>query len=393
MHFSRAARPDIFRSPGAARAREGGDAENVVLTPQAEGSFRRSRRSPSPQSEQKLATVLDLIDDSLQALESTPILAGARRGKRETPSSAHARGENGLGASTMGGHDTKGTEQYVNVLTAQLLKAQRENKVLEAENRKLLRTINSSRQKGTTSALNMGMDLSTSMLQPQDDTKLNFSNDDSSMPAIKDLITKIHGHVNRRSFAFAQSRSTGMCSLPHSDAQKSLDRLRMALQGIQNAKIANSDGLARLASTSRQDKDKLHSLQFEMEQLQNEKRDLEDQVLAFEAENMRLTNQLDEQKYMARQSHGSPSPATGNTALHEHIAKLTTEKLVLQQQNNALEERCQRLINEIDDLRLGEVAASGSNAKDTPVKTTSENASHQGMEMVNPAALLAAATS
>ena len=120
-----------------------------MLTPQAEGSFRRSRRSPSPQSEQKLATVLDLIDDSLQALESTPILAGARRGKRETPSSAHARGENGLGASTMGGHDTKGTEQYVNVLTAQLLKAQRENKVLEAENRKLLRTINSSRQKGT----------------------------------------------------------------------------------------------------------------------------------------------------------------------------------------------------------------------------------------------------
>ena len=205
----------------------------------------------------------------------------------------------------MGGHDTKGTEQYVNVLTAQLLKSAAENKVLEAETGNFCDHQQLS-AKGNHISVKHGHGPEHFDVVAQDDTKLNFSNDDSSMPAIKDLITKIHGHVNRRSFAFAQSRSTGMCSLPHSDAQKSLDRLRMALQGIQNAKIANSDGLARLASTSRQDKDKLHSLQFEMEQLQNEKRDLEDQVLAFEAENMRLTNQLDEQKYMARQSHGSP---------------------------------------------------------------------------------------
>ena len=84
---------------------------------------------------------------------------------------------------------------------------------------------------------------------------------------------------------------------------------------------------------------------------------------------------------MARQSQGSPSPATGNTALHEHIAKLTTESRPAAAEQ-CPGQRCQRLINEIDDLRRGEVAASGSNAKDTPVKTTSENASHQGMEMV-----------
>ena len=139
--------------------------------------------------------------------------------------------------------------------------------------------------------------------------------------------------------------------MSHNEAQGCMDRLLSSLHVIQNANAASSDGITNLTNQARQDKDVIRSLRFEMEQLQNEKRDIEEQLLAFESENMRLTNELDELRYLSTGAEASTAGLSEAGAVHTHVAQLMAEKRTLQSQNEALEERCQRYANELDEMR------------------------------------------
>jgi lipid II:glycine glycyltransferase (peptidoglycan interpeptide bridge formation enzyme) len=90
--------------------------------------------------------------------------------------------------------------------------------------------------------------------------------------------------------------------------------------------------------------------------MQEEKRKLDEAIHAFEAENMRLTNEVEEMKYLRLEKTELESVHNEtNKVLSSQLHVLTVDKLDLTNKVQELEREMQRLTNEREEMQYAAV--------------------------------------
>ena len=350
--------------------------------------------SASP-SGKNLNTVLGIIDKSLNSLRNSSVVdrvaqdssprailsggrsrggspygtpraaktptSGGRQSRRTTPRvlSATPRlstpGSDMLAAASASGaivnaafSESKGEgDMYFNSLTTELLNTQKKCAALEEENLHLksLRK----RQKAAGSPRKAGM-RGTSPYQPRGGHVEPRAEDD-----ITSVMGQIHDHLALQSQDFALRRMHGECVVDHQSMQMLIDLVGESLHHLSEDEMTRTDWLQQQATEMAHNREVARTAEFEIKEPRESEDRLKEELEAFEAENMRLTNELADERHKNNERGRDNEQETASMiALQSQASTLSAEREQLLQQLQSAETRITRFVNEIDELRNNE---------------------------------------
>ena len=368
-------------------------------------------RSPSEQATgTKLRAVLNVIDQSLHALKSQEVVSAASTPAaapsvvddsllQPSASSPAAFGGGGGGVGGVGGGGGGGGggasfhDAALNSITKSLLETQVDNSRLKEENQELRQLLMSRETTGASPSSGAGgggggggrggrgkgrSPAGGGRTPPASSSSRRgtffglYKNgeggakvDDAAATEAKagagggggsddldELLHQMHTLLHRQAQDHFLSRDDGVCFLNHEAARGLVGGSAGQFEALQAAHAQTSENLRAALQGLAAEKDRYGAARFELEQMQDERRKLEEQMRAFEAENMRLTNEVEENRYLkAEKTELESVHNETNKALQKQLHLLTVEKMELARRVEELDRDKMRVTNELEELR------------------------------------------
>lgn len=335
-------------------------------------------------SSNNISTVLGIIDKSLNSLRGSSIVdraaqesprstqpspygtprVGGSKSSRATPvllgssgrqSVTTPRSRSGTARSTLLPETKIDGDDYTNSVTTELLKLQAKCSALEIENAEMKQTIAKIRtptgkmpRKGAATPL-ASRGIVSSPYLPKRPVPSRESDD------VSDIMGRIHDHLALRSQDFASRRGEGECIVDHRSMQEVATLLSESLAHLRDDEMARSDWLEEQAAEITRMREISRTTAFEIQECRENERHLKEELEAFEAENMRLTNELsDERSRNINRERPSGNTTENMIAMQAKLNTITAERDQLLKECQEAEARITRFVNEIDGLRNNE---------------------------------------
>ena len=324
-----------------------------------------------------VTTVLDIIDKSLNSLRSPSVVQRAAGGKAsprvarstisfENSLRNHRDGSNSrapLGTpgrprlATYDHGESKGdVDAYLNTLTTELLKQQNKCSALEAENENLKKKVHILASRGAKTRDYTDKSGSS----PH---KLEFRGMKSTyrpkvtkysgqLGDISSIVGKLHDCLAIESQEIATRNVEAECVVGLEAMRNVLDLGVEGVRNLQDDEMARTEWLQKQAEMQATSQERNKTLEFEVHELKGNERRLKEELVAFEAENMRLANELQDERYKnTERSRFNGSNTEQTLLLQSKVNTLTAEKDQLLLNCQQAESRITRYINEIDELK------------------------------------------
>ena len=342
------------------------------------------QKSPSHPHMKNVTTVLDIIDKSLNSLRSPSIVQRAAnnnthnlsstsplvRTPRSTNSARATRNNSASrqvplstpGRITLPAYETnesKGdNDSYLNTLTTELLKHQRKCSSLEAENESLKKKISmlarrQYKQSGSNTSASPRRHAfrgKTTIYEP----KISKYNKQGAqqLDDIATLVGKLHDHIALESQEIAQRNMNTECVVPLESMRNLLDLGEEGVKHLRDDEMARTEYLQQQADLQAHTQERSKTLEFEVNELKENERRLKEELVAFEAENMRLANELQDERHKNNARGRLDGNVTENVlAMQGKLNTANAEKEQLLMNCQQAETRITRFINEIDELK------------------------------------------
>ena len=336
----------------------------------------KASASPNPHVK-NVTTVLDIIDKSLNSLRSPSVVQRAA-GAKASPRAARSNitFENSLrnrrdannsrvplgtpGRTTLATYDSgesKGDgDAYLNTLTTELLKQQNKCSALEAENENLKRKVSILAKRGAKSRDYSGKN-GSSPRRPEfrglkTTYRPKFTKYSEQLGDISSIVGKLHDCIAIESQEIATRNVETECVVGLEAMRNVIDLGAEGVRHLQDDEMARTDWLQKQAEMQANSQERNKTLDFEVHELKESERRLKEELVAFEAENMRLANELQDERHKNTENGRFNGINTEQTLLlQSKINTLTAEKDQLLLNCQQAESRITRFINEIDELK------------------------------------------
>ena len=322
----------------------------------------------------ELHTVLSLIDRSLEELKANPptvsftiddaasLGGGAAGGAGQQHQQHHHPSPSPLGPADAA---------FINDLTVDLLSEQKKSALLEEENTRLRQRLARFQQRmggsGGTGGMGGGSGGGGGMYGGGGSFVMGSGGGSSGSAGSKgthlrlgldlqNIVSTIHAQVERQSSLIKQKQEDGMCILAHRHIQAALDRCLMQLASLRDSDRDTQRQQTELEDTAERCRDRLKAAEMEIQYMQEQRSTLQHQLEAFEAENMRLTNDIEELRFSSAQQQrqldtvlaapqrlGLEAPGDDNTTALLETRRADALRIA------ELEKQTRRLQNELDE--------------------------------------------
>lgn len=323
----------------------------------------------------ELHTVLSLIDRSLEELKANPPTVSLTIDGASSPGGGARGGSSGMeyksGRQPAPHHYEQQQRQqrlqllqqpplgpadasFVNDLTVDLLSEQKRSALLEEENARLRQRLSRFQQRvgiggvgGVYEALGSAGG-SSSAAASSKGTHIQLGVD------LQNIVSTIHAQVDRQNDQMKQKQQDGMCVLAHGQIQGALDRCLTQLTSLRHSDRETQRHQTDLEDTAERCRDQLKAAEMEIQYMQEQRNTLQQQLEAFEAENMRLTNDIEELRFTSAQQQrrldsavaaSQQRPVTGADDMQELRAARSADA----ERISELEKQIRRLQNELDE--------------------------------------------
>jgi len=351
--------------------------------------------SPAHPHMKNVTTVLDIIDKSLNSLRSpsvvdraannnlsssgnnstvrTPRSTSSRRGGDPNSSANNSRvyGSSGgrrrrrqaplgtPGRASLVAYDNneseKDNEGYLNTLTTELLKHQRKCSALEAENESLKKKVSMlarRRPRANEGGRSPGRHVfrgRNTLYEPKNN---KFDRSAQQFDDIATIVGKLHDHIALESQEIAQRNINTECVMTLESMRNLIDLSGEGAQHLRDDEMARTGYLQQQADLQANTQERTKTLEFEVNELKENERRLKEELVAFEAENMRLANELQDERHR----NNERGRLNGNNTeqfltMQAKLNTVTAEKEQLLLNCQQAETRITRFINEIDELK------------------------------------------
>ena len=142
------------------------------------------------------------------------------------------------------------------------------------------------------------------------------------------------------------------CVVPLESMRTLLDLGEEGVQHLRDDEMARTDYLQQQADIQAHTQERTKTLEFEVNELKENERRLKEELVAFEAENMRLANELQDERHKNNARGRLDGNFTENfLAMQGKLNTANAEKEQLLMNCQQAETRITRFINEIDELK------------------------------------------
>ena len=317
------------------------------------------------QKSDEVHSVLSIIDQSLKELKTSPSTIDLKSIDNSILSTGVSSAQGKLmqlPAQQRGTVDAT----FINDLTVDLLSEQKKTAILENENARLREQIAKLQQAVANRGMkigvigsNLGGSSRSSAVTSSIRANVSGSVDRQSRgrlgKELSSIVSSIHAQVDRQSELIKQKHEDGMCSLGHRDIQSALDRCLSQLSLLRDSDRATQKQQTDLEDRTERYRDRLEAAEMEIQFMQEQRSTLNHQLEAFEAENMRLTNQVDELRFtVAQQQRLQDSPAyeaqSKSAGSNKDVQQLLQMRETDAKRIADLEMQCRKLQNELDEM-------------------------------------------